>query len=111
MVEGRLVSLYPPSHSVLTCRLWLDKLPTDDCLYRFGFHLASRCNVCEASSESVDHLFLKCPFAATLWETVFFVFQRRVSADTWISFFNQIMFVSFSAQIWILWRAAIHAVV
>ncbi|KAK2633785.1 hypothetical protein Ddye_028577 [Dipteronia dyeriana] len=79
----------PPSRSVLTCLLLLDRLPTDDCLCRSGFHLASRCSVCGASSESVDHLFLKYPLATALWEAAFSIFQRRVSADTWTSFFKQ----------------------
>ncbi|KAK2644850.1 hypothetical protein Ddye_020045 [Dipteronia dyeriana] len=48
-----------------------DRLPTDDLLFRSGFRLASRCSVCGASLESVDHLFLKCPLAADLWESIF----------------------------------------
>ncbi|KAK3221689.1 hypothetical protein Dsin_008714 [Dipteronia sinensis] len=78
----------PPSRSVLSWRLLLDRLPTEDRLCRFGFQLASRCIVCGASSESVDHLFLKCPLATALLEAVFSVFQRRVSTDTWGSFFS-----------------------
>ncbi|KAK3229362.1 hypothetical protein Dsin_001243 [Dipteronia sinensis] len=101
----------PPSHSVLSWRFLLDWLPTEDRLCRFGFQLASRCSVCGASLESVDHLFLKCPLATALWEAVFSAFQRRVSAYTWGSFFRQVMSVSFSDQIRVLWRAVIHAVV
>ncbi|KAK2644797.1 hypothetical protein Ddye_019992 [Dipteronia dyeriana] len=101
----------PPSRSVLTWQFLLDRLPTDDRLYMSGFHLTSRCSVCRASSESMDHLFPKCPLATTFWEAVFSAFQRYVSADTWGSFFKQTMSVSFSAQLRILWRDVIHAVV
>ncbi|KAK3212741.1 hypothetical protein Dsin_017447 [Dipteronia sinensis] len=48
---------------------------------------------------------------AALWEAIFSAFQRRVSADTWGSFFRQAMYVSFSDQIRVLWRTVIHAVV
>ncbi|KAK3199351.1 hypothetical protein Dsin_022766 [Dipteronia sinensis] len=101
----------PHSRLILSWRLLLDRLPIEDRLCRSEFQLASRCSVCGASSESMDHLFLKCPLATALWEAVFSAFQRHVSADTWGSFFRQAMSVSFSDQIRVLWRAAIHAVV
>ncbi|KAK3221956.1 hypothetical protein Dsin_008981 [Dipteronia sinensis] len=61
----------------MSWRLLLDWVPTEDRLCRSGFQLASRCSVCGASSESVDHLFVKCPLTITLWEAVFSGFQRR----------------------------------
>ncbi|KAK3189339.1 hypothetical protein Dsin_028900 [Dipteronia sinensis] len=103
--------VWPHSREVLFWRLLLDRLPTEDRLYRSGFQLASKCSVCGDSSESVDHLFLKCPLAITPWEAVFSAIQRRVSVDTWGSFFRQAMSISFSDQIRVLWRAAIHMVV
>ncbi|KAK3222526.1 hypothetical protein Dsin_009551 [Dipteronia sinensis] len=84
-----LVSFYPSFRSALTCRLFLNRLPIEDCLSRIGFQLASRCSVCGVSSESSDHLFLWCPIATALWETVFSAFQRRISVDSWSSFFSQ----------------------
>ncbi|KAK3225648.1 hypothetical protein Dsin_005510 [Dipteronia sinensis] len=50
------------------------QLPTEDRLCRTGLHLASRCSVCGVSSEPSDHLFLRCPIAAALWEAVFSAF-------------------------------------
>jgi ribonuclease HI len=101
----------PPSRSALTWRLMLNRLPTEDRLCKSGLQLASRCSICGVSSESVDHLFLHCPLAVALWEAVFSAFQCRVSTETWQSFFLQAMSVSFSEQIRILWKAAIHAVI
>ena len=101
----------PPSRSALTWRLMLNRLPTEDRLCRSGFQLASRCSICGVSSESADHLFLHCPLAIALWEAIFSTFQRRVSTNTWQSFFLQAMSVSFSEQVRILWKAAIHAVI
>ncbi|KAK3193273.1 hypothetical protein Dsin_024583 [Dipteronia sinensis] len=62
---GLAISFTP--HSIVSCRLLLDRLPTKDRLCRSGFQLASRCSVCVANSESVDHLFLKCHLATALW--------------------------------------------
>ena len=86
-------------------------MPLADRLCRVGFHLASRCSVCGVSNESSDHLFLRCSLAAALWKAVFFAFQRRISTDSWNSFFSQAMSVSFSDQVRVLWKTAIHAVV
>ncbi|KAK0574979.1 hypothetical protein LWI29_031982 [Acer saccharum] len=106
-----LCRFIPPSRSALTWHLLLNRLPIEDRLCRAGFHLASRCSVCGASSESSDHLFLRCPLAAALWEAVFSTFQRHISADSWSSFFSQAMSVSFSDQVRVLWITAIHVVV
>ena len=51
------------------------------------------------------------PLAAALWEVVFSAFQWRISSDLWSSFFSQAMSVSFSDQVRVLWKTAIHAVV
>ncbi|KAI9191000.1 hypothetical protein LWI28_001990 [Acer negundo] len=86
-------------------------LLTEDHLSRSGFQLASRCSICGVSSESTDHLFLHCPLVVALWEAVFSAFQQCVSAETWQSFFLQAMSVSFSEQVRILWKVAIHTVI
>ncbi|KAK2647132.1 hypothetical protein Ddye_022327, partial [Dipteronia dyeriana] len=86
----------PPSRSALTWRLLLNRLPTEDRLCKAGFHLASRCSVCGVSSESSDHLFIRCPLAIAFWEAIFSAFQLRISADTLSSLFSQAMSVSFS---------------
>ncbi|KAK2664738.1 hypothetical protein Ddye_003312 [Dipteronia dyeriana] len=85
-----------PSRSALTWHFLLNRLPTEDRLCRVGFHLDSRCSVCGVSSESSDHLFIRCPLAVTLWEEVFSAFQRRISSDTWSSFFSRAMSVIWS---------------
>ncbi|KAK3189490.1 hypothetical protein Dsin_029051 [Dipteronia sinensis] len=54
--------------------------------------------ILEMGSESFDHLFLRCPLAAALWEAVFLAFQRSISVDSWSSFFSHAMSVSFTDQ-------------
>ncbi|KAK2650226.1 hypothetical protein Ddye_017715 [Dipteronia dyeriana] len=49
--------------------------------------------------------------AVALWEAIFSAFQRRISIDTWSSFFSQAMSVSFSDQMRVLWKSTIHDVV
>ncbi|KAK3193727.1 hypothetical protein Dsin_025037 [Dipteronia sinensis] len=88
-----------------------DFIYEEDRLCRAGFHLASRCSVCGVSNESSDHLFLWCPIAAALWEAGFFSFSAGYSADLWSSFFSHAISVSFSDQVRVLWKTAIHAVV
>ncbi|KAK3199394.1 hypothetical protein Dsin_022809 [Dipteronia sinensis] len=88
-----------------------NRLPTEDHLCRIEFHLASRCSVCGVSGESADHFFLRCPFAVALWEAVYSTFQLHISADSWSSFFLHAMVVSFSDQVRVLRKAAIHKVV
>ncbi|KAK3212234.1 hypothetical protein Dsin_016940 [Dipteronia sinensis] len=88
-----------PSPSALTWHLLLNLLPIEDRLCRAGFHVASRCSVCRVSSESSDHIFLRFPLAAALWETVFSAFQRCISTDSWSSFFSLAMSVSFSDKV------------
>ncbi|KAK2642911.1 hypothetical protein Ddye_024674 [Dipteronia dyeriana] len=85
-------------YEALTQRLLLNRFPTKDRLCRAGFHLASWCSVCGVSSESSDHIFIRCPLAATLWKAVFSAFQRCISVDMWSSFFSQTMSVFCSNQ-------------
>ncbi|KAK2645814.1 hypothetical protein Ddye_021009 [Dipteronia dyeriana] len=66
-------------------------------------------SVCGVSSESSNHLFIRCPLAVALWESVFSAFQLCISVDTWSSFFSQAMSVSFSDQVHVLWKIDIHA--
>ncbi|KAK2655573.1 hypothetical protein Ddye_008625 [Dipteronia dyeriana] len=70
-----------PSRSALTWRLLLNRLPIEDRLCRVGFHLAFRYSVYGVSSESSDHLFIRCSLAVALWEAVFSAFQRLSDAN------------------------------
>ncbi|KAK3222027.1 hypothetical protein Dsin_009052 [Dipteronia sinensis] len=111
LVERCLVPFYPSFSVNIDMASLLNRLPIEDRLCRAGFHLASRCSVCGVNSESSDHLFLRCPLAAALWEVVFSAFQRRISADSWSLFLSQAISFSFSDQICfdLVWRAVSDA--
>lgn len=56
----------PLSISIFMWRLCNRFLALDDVIRSFGFSLASWC-FCKSSEESVDHTFLHCSFARSLW--------------------------------------------
>ncbi|CAN1816595.1 Putative ribonuclease H protein At1g65750 [Linum perenne] len=57
-----------PSKIVCLCwKIFHRKVATIDNLQRKGFSLANRCVLCESSSESVDHLFIRCVFSSEVW--------------------------------------------
>ncbi|KAK2638779.1 hypothetical protein Ddye_026574 [Dipteronia dyeriana] len=99
LVERCFLPFYPSLQSALTWRLLLNRLSIEDSLCRVRFHLAFQCSVYGVSSESSNHLFIRCPLAAALWEAIFSAFQWRISADTWSSLLSQAMSVSFSNQV------------
>ena len=55
----------PPRRSILMVRVLRNRLSTDDNLRNCGMYLISRCSMCNSASESVNHLFLDCPFYQT----------------------------------------------
>ena len=57
----------PLSHSFVFWRLMLSKLPTDDNLRKRGCTIVSVCVLYYKHAETSSHLFLDCPFAASVW--------------------------------------------
>ncbi|CAN1778943.1 Putative ribonuclease H protein At1g65750 [Linum perenne] len=59
---------HAPSKVQFFCWLTLrNRIATTDNLQRRGFALPNRCALCEKDSESVDHIFVHCPFASQVW--------------------------------------------
>ncbi|CAN1257445.1 Transposon TX1 uncharacterized 149 kDa protein [Linum perenne] len=46
------------------------KIASLDNLQKRGFHLANRCVLCCKDEESVNHLFLRCEFAMSIWNRI-----------------------------------------
>lgn len=46
------------------------KILTIDNLKRRGFTLANKCVMCNCAEESINHLFIHCPFASGVWYKV-----------------------------------------
>ncbi|CAL0326745.1 unnamed protein product [Lupinus luteus] len=55
-------------------------MPTDENLMKRGSMMASKCSLCKASQEDIDHLFIHCNFAKALWNWVQSAFS--ISIDT-----------------------------
>lgn len=53
-------SMHVPRWSISVWRRLHRKLATQDTLKRRGFRLASRCEICKGSEETMDHLFFEC---------------------------------------------------
>ncbi|XP_050222727.1 uncharacterized protein LOC126672819 [Mercurialis annua] len=98
----------PPSRSMTCWRAFLGYLPTDCSLQKKGFNMASRCNFCNAAVEDIEHIFVRCPFAQNLWNTVGLIFGRRINTDD--SLKNLILEASnenFSHQVFDIWNVAV----
>ena len=63
-------SAIPPSHSFIYWRLCHGKMPTDENLQSRGCIVVSICSLCLTTDESSEHLFLRCQFAARLWDWI-----------------------------------------
>ncbi|PWA58150.1 RNA-directed DNA polymerase, eukaryota, Reverse transcriptase zinc-binding domain protein [Artemisia annua] len=60
--------LAPIKANILGWRLEMNRLPTTDLLLQRKIAIPSTtCLLCNASVESIQHLFLECPFADILW--------------------------------------------
>jgi hypothetical protein len=67
-------SKVPPRIAFFTWTAALGKILTAENLRRRGIVLVSRCCMCKASGESVEHLLLHCPYAKEIWDMVFALF-------------------------------------
>lgn len=65
--SGRLRPLTKSCFSWLVAR---EACLTQENLRRRGFHLCSRCYMCDAARESNSHLFLHCPITGQLWQRI-----------------------------------------
>ncbi|CAN1331689.1 Putative ribonuclease H protein At1g65750 [Linum perenne] len=57
----------PPKIQCFMWMVWHGKIASIDNLQRRGMVLANWCVLCERDAESIDHLFVHCPFALTVW--------------------------------------------
>lgn len=59
----------------MNCFIWkknIDRLPTASNLQKRDFNIISHiCCYCEYEVESIDHVLIRCPLAAKVWEWIF----------------------------------------
>ncbi|XP_020589920.1 uncharacterized protein LOC110031180 [Phalaenopsis equestris] len=73
-----------PSLSFLSRRIFHKVLPTDDILKLKGLRGPSRCGLCLAAEESIDHLFFECQFSQDVWrECLKYVMLDTLNLDWW----------------------------
>jgi len=49
-----------PSKTLVLCKLFHERLPTNQHIQNKGLHICSMCMLCEKHEESIQHLFFKC---------------------------------------------------
>ncbi|XP_038995761.1 uncharacterized protein LOC120120094 [Hibiscus syriacus] len=81
--------MHIPKYSLITLMAFLHRLPTKVRLQRMGVIIDSHCVLCSAEPESRDHLFLFCPTAASLWESIFSLSGLIFCACSWGDFMTQ----------------------
>lgn len=51
-------------------RLWHGSLAVGSKFRQCGMHVDASCSYCEGDEETKEHLFLRCPFAQTVWDSI-----------------------------------------
>ncbi|XP_039017530.1 uncharacterized protein LOC120148497 [Hibiscus syriacus] len=95
----------------------LDRLPTKVRLHRIELINDCHCVFCNAQLETREHLFLQCPMAEQLWNSVFFHSGLQFTITSWDDFFvwasstwkgksllTSIMKLALNALIYFLWE-------
>ncbi|XP_018473851.2 uncharacterized protein LOC108845081 [Raphanus sativus] len=59
-----------PKHNFLCWLFVLDRSPTGDRLISWGLPVDPNCLLCNAASESRDHLYFECPYSRTVWNVI-----------------------------------------
>ena len=94
----------PPRVSCLSWKIMQNRVPTQDNLQKRGMFFVSRCEICKTNVDNVEHLFLKCPYAHTLWSWLFssFLINKDIPNST-SHMWRMIFKVRMSSQLLNLW--------
>lgn len=96
-----------PTRSTLLWRLIWGRLLTSDILASWGIAGPSICIFCRANSDSMDHIFTMCPFAASIIHKVADCFGTSIDVSFgFYDVFLQIMGKEVSSRTRKIWRIA-----
>lgn len=77
-------------------------------MMKCGFNVVSRCVVCGKQGKSKNHLFITCPYVATIWDFIANFFSMRlVLYSTPLALCKATISVQWSSQDLSLWLTAI----
>ena len=84
----------------------LGKIPTEDALMRGGFCLASMCRLGWKHVETLEHLFVGCPYSRFLWLSLATIFTCLVNLSSFSKLINGAFKMKMSKQIFLYgqWR-------
>ncbi|KAL6144350.1 hypothetical protein ACLB2K_055044 [Fragaria x ananassa] len=94
---------FRPRNSITLWKFLHGKLLTDDLLLQQGFHFASRCSLCHASTETAHHLFFECSFSRKVWSEIFSWFKVGTYFLDIYTFFSNPLQCGFGTQLQLLW--------
>lgn len=106
-----------PRMSLHTWKVLRGRVISDDFLQRRGVALVSQCNLCGASTESLDHIFLHCSFSAAIWSHFSSIFELAVLPPSILGVFlmglhngriaqlKELWLICFTSVLWFIWHA------
>ena len=100
-----------PRMSLLVWKVLCGRVLSEDFLQKRGISLASRCLLCRFDSESLEHIFLLCPFAKSIWSSMVAKFDLPATLPS--SLIDMLYFgiVGRSNQLRELWCACYASVI
>ncbi|KAK9931811.1 hypothetical protein M0R45_019074 [Rubus argutus] len=104
-----------PRMSMLAWKVMRGRVISDDFLQRRGVSLASRCDLCGSSSETLIHIFLLCSFTAKVWARFISLFELGTLPPSILNVFQlglmgrslqlkELWLLCFTTIIWFIWH-------
>ena len=88
LVKTDLEPINSPAKSFTVWRLIHRKMPTDDNLIKRSCNMPSMCSLCYKQQESVDHLFLHCNLASSIWYWFQSILNIPINLNSALSIFE-----------------------
>ncbi|KAL6185106.1 hypothetical protein ACLB2K_041241 [Fragaria x ananassa] len=92
-----------PRMSLHAWKVLKGRIICDELLQRLGVTWVSRCEFCGACTESLQHIFLHCPFTAAIWSYFLSLFDMGVTPHTIVDLFHKGLSMGRSSQLKELW--------
>ena len=105
-----------PRISLHVWKVLRGRVLSEDLLQRRGICLASRCVLCGINAESLLHVFMTCPFSASIWDGWMTVFNMPNVPTSLLDLLNmgcidrssqvkEVWLITFTTTLWFIWRA------
>ncbi|KAL6187555.1 hypothetical protein ACLB2K_038953 [Fragaria x ananassa] len=96
----------PPRMSLLAWKILKGRVLSEEFLQKRGISMASRCSLCHRHGESLEHIFLSCSFASSVWQCLTAMFQLGAHHGSLLDLLHVGLVYSRSPQLRELWLTA-----